>query len=428
MPDRASSESFCFVHAADLHLDSPCKGMEATAPHVASALRDASLHAFSALVDLAIARRAAFVLFAGDIYDGAERGLRAQLAFRDGLERLSQAGISSFIVHGNHDPVDEGWTAVSSWPPGVHFFSSEGPEAVEVERHDQVIATVQGMSYPQREVTENLALGFRRRDKGLQIGLLHCNVAGTADGYAAYSPCSLEELRQVGLDYWALGHIHQTAVLSGRPGGGEPFVVYPGNLQARSRKPSEQGPKGAMVVEVEAGQVAKLEHVACDQIRFVSPVVEISELGSLADLHEQLAGLAGQLVESAGQRSVVVHAKLVGRGGLHKEIVRAGVLDDLLGSLRSECPVEVPFVWWDRLVDETAPPLDLDALARADDFSADLLRTASGLKQALELEELCGKMPTELKKLADEILQDVGLAEVIEQSCLMALDKLEVGQ
>lgn len=428
MADRAPGESFCFVHAADLHLDSPCKGLESAAPHVAAALRDASLHAFHDLVELAISKKATFVLLAGDIYDGAERGLRAQLAFRDGLERLSQAGILSFVVHGNHDPVDEGWTAVSTWPAGVHFFSSEEVEAVEVERDGRVIATVQGMSYPRREVTENLALRFSRRPRGVQIGLLHCNVAGTADGYAAYSPCNLEELRQIGLDYWALGHIHQTHVLSGRPGGGEPWVVYPGNLQARSRKASEQGPKGAMLVEVEAGSVARAEHIACDRIRFVAPVLDISELSSVAELHQELSTLSAELVESCERRSLVVHARLTGRGSLHGEIARPGVLDDLLGALRAEAPVEAPFVWWDRLVDETAPPLDLEAIARADDFSADLLRTASGLKQALELTELYGKMPAELKKLADEIIEEVGLAEVIERSSVLALDRLEVGQ
>ena len=106
MPD------FSFVHAADLHLDTPFKGIGSTAPGVAEQLREASLTAFDFLVDLCLERRAAFLVIAGDIYDGPERGLRAQLRFRDGLARLSAAGIPSFVVHGNHDPVETGWSAI----------------------------------------------------------------------------------------------------------------------------------------------------------------------------------------------------------------------------------------------------------------------------------------------------------------------------
>ena len=120
---------FSFVHAADLHLDTPFKGIGSTAPQVAEQLREASLAAFDSLVDLCLERRAAFLVVAGDIYDGPERGLRAQLRFRDGLARLSAAGISSFVVHGNHDPVETGWSALNdTWPERVTIFGAgNGP-------------------------------------------------------------------------------------------------------------------------------------------------------------------------------------------------------------------------------------------------------------------------------------------------------------
>src|SRR5271167_1437646 len=100
MKESARVPDFTFVHSADLHLDTPFKGIGGTAPYVAKRLRDASLAAFDRLVELCLQRRAAFLVVAGDIYDGPERGLRAQLRFRDGLARLSDAGISSFVVHG----------------------------------------------------------------------------------------------------------------------------------------------------------------------------------------------------------------------------------------------------------------------------------------------------------------------------------------
>lgn len=108
--------TFRFVHAADLHLDTPFEGIGRVAPQIAEALRDASLNAWDALVRLTIDRDAAFLLLAGDIYDGAERGVRAQLRFVRGLERLAEHRIQTFIVHGNHDPLD-GWSAIRKWPP-----------------------------------------------------------------------------------------------------------------------------------------------------------------------------------------------------------------------------------------------------------------------------------------------------------------------
>ena len=89
-----------FVHAADLHLDSPFKGLRAAVPdHVASALYNATFEAYENIVDLRISEKVDALLVAGDIYDRADRSLRAQRKFVDGLERLHAAGIRSFVCH-----------------------------------------------------------------------------------------------------------------------------------------------------------------------------------------------------------------------------------------------------------------------------------------------------------------------------------------
>src|SRR3954454_23894101 len=212
---------FRFVHAADLHLDTPFEGLARTSPEVAAALRDASLAAFDALVELTLREQAAFLVLAGDVYDGAERGVRAQLRFLRGLERLSAAGVQVLVAHGNHDPL-AGWSAIRAWPAGVHVFSSEAVEAVPVERDGHVLATVHGISYATRDCPASLLPRFAgAAGEGLRVGVLHANVGGDP-AHAAYSPCSVDQLRAAGLDYWALGHVHQRAVLCD----GDPWVVY----------------------------------------------------------------------------------------------------------------------------------------------------------------------------------------------------------
>ena len=401
MVSKLPASEFTFVHAADLHLDTPFKGIGQTAPYVAHQLREASLDAFDRLIELCLSVDAAFLLVAGDVYDGPERGLRAQLRFRDGLRRLSDEGIHSFVVHGNHDPVETGWSALSGpWPELVTVFGPGEVGAVTVERAGHPLATVQGISYATRSEPENLATRFSpHAGPGLQVGVLHCNVKGAASGYDDYSPCTLAELRSIGLDYWALGHIHSRLVLSGVPGGTEPYVVYPGNLQARSPKPSERGPKGATVVRVAGGSIAEVEAVACDQVRFSSVEVDVAGALDIADLKDTLLEASGRNLADSDGRSLVLRGTLVGRGPVSETLRHRGSVDELLSSLRDGFREELPFAWWDGLADETGGPGALDQDSSGSDFTADLVRIAAELRDDVSTS---GFLPADL---LDDVLE-----------------------
>jgi DNA repair exonuclease SbcCD nuclease subunit len=399
--DDGTGRDFCFVHAADLHLDTAFKGIGETAPSVAEALREASLEAFENLVTLCLERRAAFLVIAGDVYDGAERGIRAQLRFRDGLARLSDAGIATFVVHGNHDPVESGWAAIDTWPSRVTVFGTESVEEVPVVRDGVRLAVVHGISYWRRDVSENLALRFSARGgPGIEIGLLHCNVSGAADGHDDYSPCSLDDLRRGGLDYWALGHIHSRMVLSGRPHGDEPWVVYPGNLQARSPKPSERGAKGAVVVDVVDGRVGALEFVACDRIRYASCDVDVSSLGSVDAIRDALVDAAHDELERADGRSIVLRVRLEGPSSTHRALKGDGAVGELLRSVRDEFRLERPWCWWDRIDDASAPAIDIEQLKSGSDFAADLIALSAELNEISGVPALAlglgAELPTDL--------------------------------
>ena len=252
---------FSFVHTADLHLDSPFVGLRDVDEKVVREIREATFHTFDRIVDLCVDRKADFLLVAGDIYDGRDRSLRAQLRFRDGLRRLSDEGISSFVVHGNHDPLDS-WAATLEWPERAHIFGGNAVTAEPVERDGQTIALVYGISYPTQEVRANLARKFRRRDDGkFAIGLLHCNV-GVDTGHEPYAPCTMKDLAGAGMDYWALGHVHNNRVLSSK----EPMIVYPGNPQGRT--PLEVGARGCYFVEVRETGRARAEFVPVDSVRW----------------------------------------------------------------------------------------------------------------------------------------------------------------
>jgi exonuclease SbcD len=417
--------SFRFIHAADLHLDTPFQGIAGPAPTVALALQEASLQAWDNLVSLTLEREAALLVIAGDIYDGAQRGVRAQLRFLDGLKRLSVAGVQTLIVHGNHDPLD-GWTAIRQWPSGVTVFGSDAVESMSVKVGRQTVH-VHGISYRTRDVCDNLAKGFKRsRGKSLNIGLLHTNATGEAE-HALYCPCTLSDLDAARMDYWALGHIHKQQFL--REGG--PWVAYSGDTQGRSPKPSESGPKGVLVVDVADAAVGSVTFEPVDAVRFVACSLDIHEIADVPALQAAIIGAVDDLRGQNDTRALIVRVVLEGRGPVAADLRRGGILAEICGELRGNLDGLDPFVWLESIKDRSRGDLDLDVLRSREDFAAELLRLADGLagdaesadafiRGAGELLDKPGQVEKELREIDPDTVDDV-LAEALE----FALDRLE---
>jgi exonuclease SbcD len=373
-------DSFRFVHAADLHIDSPFAGVGDADNRVATRLREATYEAFQNLVDLCINQNADFLVIAGDVYDGADRSVRAQLRFRDGLSKLSEKGIKTFVVHGNHDPLD-GWQSSITWPEGVHIFGAT-PEWVNFEKNGEVVAAVQGMSYPTREVNDNLAVQFSPPTSGnlFAIGLLHANV-GANSAHPNYAPCTVEDLSESGIDYWALGHVHTRQTLKRAA----PVIAYPGNTQGRH--PNETGARGALVVDIDPSGASRSEFVALDVVRWERSQVDISNLETIDSLDSAIRQATDNLSVQAEDRDVVSRLTLVGRGPLHEQLAVNGAVEDLLDSVRSAWSGGgSPWVWVERIVDFTRPAIDIESRAKADDFLGATLKRA--LLSSIESDEI----------------------------------------
>ena len=376
-----------FVHAADLHLDSPFKGLRNAAPEgIAGELYEATFRAYDNIIDLCIGERADALFVAGDVYDEDNPSLRAQLKFVEGLRRLDAAGIRSFVCHGNHDPLD-GWKAGLTYPDGCHRFGREW-ERVPVFPNEPDRAVVYGISYPTRDVTSNLALTLGKVERGaFSIGLLHANVGGDS-GHAPYAPCSVDDLRQTGVDYWALGHVHTRRILHQR----EPVVAYPGNPQGRH--PNETGARGAYLVEVDDDGNARPDFRATDVVRWEYFSVDIGTLESEQDLLDTLHAKMGELLDGADGRSLVVRAGLSGRGELHRSLRRPNALRDWQEAINRDWMQRSPFVWCERIEDDTTTPFDRAARLAASDFLAEVLQTVERAKGEGELmERLLADLP-----------------------------------
>jgi len=384
---------FTVVHAADLHLDTPCSGLGRTAPAVADALREASLESFDRLVELCLDEQAAILLLAGDVYDGPERGIRAERRLLGGLARLGDAGVRTFIVHGNHDPL-AGHEHAAALPAGSFAFPADQVLSVPVEWDGVEIATVHGISFREREERRNLARLFQASGPGMQIGVLHANVGDPE--HAAYAPCSVEDLRSAGMDYWALGHVHRRlTVLAGGP-----WAAYPGVLQGRSPAPGERGAKGAFVLSCDAalGLLAPPRFVALDRIRFAEIAVDVSELDSAQAVLDRLEAAAAAERDAADGRALVLRGVLSGAYGQDEELHRAQA--EMLQSLQESGLALAPFVWWDALDVQTHPPLRREEVLAGSDLAAEVLREVDRLALApAELLAMLGELDQSLMRL-----------------------------
>ena len=355
-------DRFRFVHAADLHIDSPFAGIGEEDNRIGSRLREATYDAFQNLVNLCVEKNADFLVIAGDVYDGADRSVRAQLRFRDGLYTLAKAGIQSFVVHGNHDPLD-GWQSSIAWPEGVHIFDAT-PKWKNFEKNGEVIAAIQGVSYPTREITDNLALQFStpQSEKIFTIGLLHANV-GANTFHPNYAPCSVEDLSVSGIDYWALGHVHTREILKNS----NPVIAYPGNTQGRH--PNENGPRGAFVVDVDSSGACKIEFTALDVVRWERINIDISNLNTIDSLDTKIRNATDMVNNTAENRDVICRINLIGRGSLHEQLGAEGAVEDLLYTVRNMwSDGNSPWVWVERITDSTRPEIDIESRAKQDDF------------------------------------------------------------
>jgi DNA repair exonuclease SbcCD nuclease subunit len=325
---------------------------------------------------------------AGDIYDGADRSLRAQLAFADGIRRLDAAGIRSFICYGNHDPLD-GWQARLDLPSSCHRF---GPtvEAAPFDPAQPELATVLGISYPRRDVFENLVPRFANVPRrGYAIGLLHCNVGNNTE-HAAYSPCTLADLAGSGIDYWALGHVHTRQVLSEHA----PAVVYPGNTQGRHA--NERGPRGAFLVEVDDVGRATLDFRETSAVRWEAITVDIAGFEAEQQLLDAADRAIGDALALTDGRDLVFRLTVTGQGPMHDAIRRPGFVRDVLGYLEGGWANRSPFAWCERVDVATKAPFDRQDRAQAADFTGDLLRL---FDEAQGDPELLGRLAGELQPL-----------------------------
>lgn len=410
-----------FVHAADLHLDAPFKGVDASDPRVRDALAASTYRALDRLVEICLEHEAHFLVLAGDVYNQAEKQLRAEFAFRAACERLAEAGIEVFVARGNHDPAN-GFSAGLAMPETVHFFSEREVERIPFVQDGQELCALYGRSFRTPAETENLALGYKR-SKGdrLAIGVLHAN-AGSHAGYEPYAPCTLDDLRSAHMDYWALGHIHKPEVLETSP-----EIAYAGCTQGLD--PSESGLRGCRVVTLGPDGSTSI-FVPTSAVVWERATIDATELETIDDVLGALESAVARIALAAEGLPVVVRFELEGRSGVHAPLARPGALADIRAELAASSLGCEPWVWVDRITDRTRSVLDLDAVRAGQDLAGDLVRVADALAGdgAGLAEFFAASAQPVLARLDARDVPELDAASLLERARDLALDRLLAGE
>ncbi len=366
--------SFSFIHAADVHLDSPLHGLARYDGVPVEEVRGATRAAFDRLIEAAIDRRVDFLIIAGDLYDGDWRDMGTGLYFTAAMGRLGRAGIAVYLLAGNHDAAS---VITKNLPaiPNVHTFTTR---TAQTHRIPHLGVALHGRSFAEREVYENLAAGYPAALPGFfNIGLLHTALGGHA-AHAAYAPCTPQELAAKGYDYWALGHVHDHAVVATAP-----YIVFPGNLQGRNIR--EQGPKGVVLVTVEDGEVTRLTPLALDVVRWARVAVDATGTAEIAELHTLIrAAIRAARDTLAEERPLLLRVTLSGGTALHGALqdVAAGLRDDVRG-IAAEV---APDLWVEKVEVRTSGVEAPRAAIAMDDVGALLAAADDSLVAALKAE------------------------------------------
>ena len=389
-----------FIHTADIHLDSPLSGLAAYKDAPADLLRTVTRDAFTRLVDAAIEEAIDFMVIAGDLYDGSWKDYNTGHFFCREMGRLNKVGVPVYLLFGNHD-ADSEMTKKLTLPPNVHTFDTRKANTF---RMDALKVAIHGRSYKDAATLDNLAVGYPDPVAGwLNIGVLHTALGGNAT-HANYAPCSVAELNAKGYDYWALGHVHEHAVVQESP-----WIVFPGNLQGRHIR--ETGPRGAVMVTSDDGRIQSVDRLLVDLLRWQIVDVDASAAIEMAEVVRLVGQAFERLVANTPEKIFLsVRVCIKGKTAAHGELfgLEPQLREEILGQAASQ---GIDRLWVEKVRLETQPMSGMDEVGERSDAIADLRALLAGapedadfLKSLLDdLRPMVDKAPIELIKSVPEL-------------------------
>jgi exonuclease SbcD len=412
-----------FIHTADLHLDTPFKGLASWNRDLAGRLKDATFMSFKRIVDLCLKEKVDFLIISGDIFESDNNPLAAQLKFKGELDRLSDNKIPVYFVCGNHDPVNT-WPEIIQLPENVFRFGSDRVENFTYSKDGNPIADIFGISYQDKALKKNLALKYKLKNNPspFSVAILHGTV-GAAGPHENYAPFKVKDVLNKGFAYWALGHIHKRQIINKS----SPVIVYPGNPQGRDF--GETGAKGCYLVEINTDNTVNFKFIPVQLIRFEEIEIDLTDEDKIDILWDKIEKGKNAIKDYDESVSYILRVNLTGRTILHTHLNKPGEIEKLQVHFNEGQLDKIYFTWIDRFDLNTSPAIDIDQIKKGNDFTAEILKAFSEYEADLNrLEELINNIDEEFMTyhIKEEItaLTRHEYMEILEKAKWILVDQL----
>ena len=421
-----------FLHAADIHLDSPLEGLERYEGAPVDLIRGATRRALENLVALAIREKVDFVVIAGDLYDGDWRDFNTGMFFVRQMAQLRESGIRVYLIAGNHDAASTMTRKLRLPvnPEGDCLMLSH--EHSETRRIDDLGVAIHGRSFAKTAEIENMVPDYPSPiPHWFNLGMLHTSLNGS-DEHDTYAPCSSTDLRSKGYDYWALGHIHKRTLL---PTEGFPLTsppaLYSGNIQGRHIR--ETGPRGCFLVTVDDRNQTDVRFHSLDVFRWEICLVSCADTKIADDVLERFRGVLRAVIERHEDLPLGIRVILDGPTEAHRELISHR--DTVTAEIRSIATIVSDGQVWTEKVriatsDSRGPQSSLDGdgpLGELTRYLDELPNDTDALgRLADELKDLARKLPGELMQPPDglQINQADWLRSIVGELKPLLLDRL----
>jgi DNA repair protein SbcD/Mre11 len=405
--------AYRFVHAADIHLDSPLRSLALRDPALAELIGNATRRAFVAIVDLCLEQQVDALLLAGDLHDGDQTSMKTARFLAEQMRRLDEAGIQVFVIRGNHDALSK-ITKELTFPDSVKLFGPRAEAVVPERRNGNAPIAIHGLSFAKPQAPDSLLPQYASPTEGaVNIGLMHTSLDGAA-GHDPYAPCNVADLKTAGFRYWALGHVHKRTVVEGGC-----TIVMPGMPQGRDI--NEAGPKSVTLVTVMDDGAIRIEEHVTSLAQFERVEADIAGIEDWRDMLD----MAEKAISAARDRTLskylVARLHLTGATPLAWRMRRDA---DLLTEELKERAALAGDCWIERVeIDCTAPDaadgaadnpvlelrrLIAEEVVGSDAYQTEVMRIA---------EELRGQLPAECRTLlgADEEAFKAAVAGLVRE-------------
>ncbi len=420
------SKTLTFIHAADLHLGAPFRGLGRVSETWAARLMRAISEAFDRVVDAALERQVDFVVIAGDIFDATRSSYGDYLHFFEGMRKLGRAEIPVYLVTGNHDPYTSWKQGLMLLPENAHMLPADRPGFELFCRDGEPMCIIAGRGYfnqtwpADKCIAEGLtraagesALAKQYPDVAqapFSVGVLHNGL--NLDPIKA--PVKPSYLMNSGIDYWACGHIHQPYVY---PSEKDPHIVFSGCIQGRDIK--ETGPRGVYEVTLSEGKNPSIEFIPTASVVWQKLKVDVSDCSSLPAVSDLVMRELFRVNGKAHCEEMVSRITLVGKTSLHSTLSQPGVCEDL----RKHINDSYSAFFCDAVIDSTREPRDKKALRAEGLFPAVLMNVAADqqadfddqvaflqeefLSRGLQLPGSCARKADKLTSHAEDLVLDL---------------------